>query len=90
VKDNQQDEFEKYSLEENIGNNFNARIPRLSEDNSPLESILAYSMVSGINPLKLFFKEKILKLRIFIKDRELNSSNVIETEPFTLVQVQVN
>lgn len=96
VKDNPQDEFEHFRIEEITGGNYDARIPPLSNNEAPLESTLSYSMVAILNPFKSLFKNKIIKLRIKIKDRGidtggiLNTSNSIETEPFTLVEVQVN
>lgn len=90
IKDNAQDEFEHFRIEELTGGNYDARIPPLSEDETPLESTLSYSMVAILNPFKSLFKDKIMKLRIKIKDHELNTSNTIETESFTLVEVQVN
>jgi hypothetical protein len=62
---------------------FDGRFPKLSsnEDNA-LEGTLRYSMNSlGFLPI---FSVRTLKLRVSIKDRALNQSNVIETGTFTL------
>jgi hypothetical protein len=63
--------------------NFNGRFPLLSDlTNSPLEGKLRYGLTSsGFNFL---FRNDTLKLEIYIKDRALNISNLIETPDFTL------
>ncbi len=68
----------------NCGPTFDGRFPILFKDNagSPLEGELKYIMQS--TGFKLAFSIKTLKLRIQIKDRALNLSNVIETPEFTL------
>ena len=69
------------------GETFDVRFPRLSNGSTPLEGTIRYSMEStGFLDL---FSIKPIRLRISIKDRALNTSNVIETE-FTLEQVRVN
>jgi len=67
---------------------FNGRFPLLSDlSNSPLEGKLRYGMTSaGFNFL---FRNDTLKLRIQIKDRALNRSNLIETPDFTLKSITV-
>ena len=65
---------------------FNQRFPVLGEEEGPLEGSLQYAMVtSGMNAL---FSIKTLKLKIRIRDRSLNSSNVIETPDFTLDKIK--
>lgn len=69
------------------GETFDGRFPVLSTATKPLEGTIKYSMESiGFLPL---FSIKTLKLRISIKDRALNTSNVLETE-FTLDKIRVN
>jgi hypothetical protein len=65
---------------------FNQRFPVLTEKTGPLEGDLQYAMVtSGIKSL---FSIKTMKLRIRIRDRSLNVSNVIETPEFTLEKIR--
>lgn len=68
----------------NCGISFDGRFPILFKDKpgSPLEGNLKYSM--GSLGFKALFSIKTLKLRIQIKDRALNKSNIIETPEFTL------
>lgn len=64
---------------------FNQRFPRLSEKEGPLEGDLQYAMVtSGIRSI---FSIKPMKLRIKIRDRALNTSNIVETPEFTLDKI---
>jgi len=65
---------------------FNQRFPVLSEKEGPLEGSLQYAMVtSGI---KSIFSIKTLKLRVRIRDRNLNDSDWIETPEFTLDKIK--
>lgn len=65
---------------------FNQRFPVLTEKTGPLEGDLQYAMVtSGI---KSIFSIKTMKLRVVIRDRTLNVSNVIETPEFTLDKIR--
>lgn len=68
----------------NCGISFDGRFPILYKDKTgaPLEGKLRYGM--GSIGFKILFSTKTLKLRIQIKDRALNRSNVIETSEFTL------
>lgn len=69
------------------GETFDGRFPRLSNETNSLEGTIRYSMKSvGFLPL---FSIKPIRLRVSIKDRALNTSNVEEIE-FTLQQVRVN
>lgn len=68
-----------------FGQDFSARFPILSDNDSPLEGTLRYGMGTvGFHPL---FDGKTLKLRVRIWDRDLNVSNVIETPQFTLQDI---
>ena len=64
---------------------FNQRFPVLSDKGGPLEGNLEYAMeTSG---MKTVFGNKTLKLKIRIRDRDLNTSNQIETPEFTLDKI---
>lgn len=67
----------------NCGISFDGRFPILFKDKpgSPLEGTIKYGM--GSLGFKALFSVKTLKLRVQIKDRALNKSNVIETPEFT-------
>jgi len=66
------------------GGTFDGRFPILFKDKSgsPLEGTIKYGM--GSTGFKALFSNKPLKLRIQIKDRALNKSQLIETPDFTL------
>jgi hypothetical protein len=66
------------------GGTFDGRFPILYKEKpgAPLEGTIRYGM--GSTGFKILFSTKTLKLRIHIKDRALNKSNVIETPEFTL------
>lgn len=65
---------------------FDSRFQVVSENKSPAEGILRYSMKSfGFTPL---IGNKTMKLRVYIKDRALHQSNIIETEDFTLNDIK--
>ena len=68
----------------NCGISFDGRFPILYKDKpgAPLEGTIRYGM--GSIGFKILFSTKTLKLRIEIKDRALNRSNIIETPEFTL------
>lgn len=68
----------------NCGGTFDGRFPILFKEKpgAPLEGTIRYGM--GSLGFKAFFSIKTLKLRIQIKDRALNKSNIIETPEFTL------
>jgi len=75
------------SFEPQCGESFNGRFPVLSDLNDrPLEGTLRYGMTSS--GFLFLFRNDTLKLRVRIKDRALNPSNVIETPPFTLLGVK--
>lgn len=85
--------FERFNWETvypypSCGETFNGRFPVLADRNkrNTLEGELKYSMKSvGFVPL---LKTKTMKLRIQIKDRELNKSNILETGEFTLQSIK--
>lgn len=73
----------------NCGIPFDGRFPILSKDLNqpvPLEGKIHYGMTSV--GFKFQFSIKTLKLRIYIQDRALNQSNVIETPEFTLQSIK--
>lgn len=63
---------------------YNGIFPRLRDDGrkGPIEGSIQYKLGS-VN----FFNEdsSIAKIRVYIQDRALNKSNVIETPPFTVI-----
>jgi hypothetical protein len=65
---------------------FNQRFPVLSDKEGPLEGSLQYAMVTS--GMKNLFSIKTLKLKVRIRDRDLNISNVIETPDFTLDKIK--
>ncbi|SKC57638.1 hypothetical protein [Ohtaekwangia koreensis] len=64
------------------GPSFDGRFPRLSDKDGPLEGTLRYSMKS--EGLAIILGSQSFKLRVTIKDRALNTSNIIETDFVTL------
>jgi hypothetical protein len=50
----------------------------------PLTGELQYGFISSF---RLQFRFNTIKLRIYIKDRALNESNIIETEPFNISDI---
>ena len=66
----------------NVGQTYDARFTLLSDRTGPLEGTLRYVM----NSLAFTetFTTRTLKLRVQVKDRALNRSNVIETTEFRL------
>ena len=77
------------SFDPQCNDNFDGRFPLLGDDDSdtPLEGILRYGMVSG--GFEALFRLDTLKLRLQIKDRALNNSNIIETPEFVLRDIKV-
>lgn len=65
---------------------FDGRFPVLSDKSSALEGTLRYGMYS--QGFQILFSIRVLKLRVQIKDRDLNLSNVIETPEFTLESIR--
>ena len=72
------------------GIDFNSRFPPLNVGNSSqlLSGKLRYSMVSY--GFEIILKNDIFKLKIYIKDRALNTSNIIETPEVTLEEILVD
>lgn len=70
-------------------NGFNGRFPILSKDLSQKtaqEGTIRYNMKSVA--FNILFSIKVLKLRLYIQDRALHKSNVIETPAFTLQSIR--
>lgn len=88
------------SPEEECGVPVDGRFPLLkdpSDSNAPIEGTLRYAIVSI--GLVSFFKDRELKLEVFIKDRKLQDSNTVTITgnkdndngvSFTLAGIQVN
>lgn len=78
-----------FDQEYGCGIDFDSRFPPLNVANSSqvLSGKLRYSMVSY--GFEMILKNDIFKLKIHIKDRELNTSNIIETPEFTLEEISV-
>jgi len=75
--------FNLFDWQKEFCTTFDGRFPVFSDKQSSIDGTLKYSMTSfGFTSL---FSIKTLKLRISIKDRALNQSNVIETPEFTLL-----
>lgn len=65
------------------------RIPNLSKNAgspSPLDGKIIWSIKSS--GFDAFFSIRTIKLRIYIKDRALNKSNVVETKEFSLQSIK--
>ena len=76
-----------FDEEYGCGIDFNSRFPPLNISNSSqlLSGKLRYGMVSY--GFEMILKNDIFKLKILIKDRELNTSNIIETPEVTLEEI---
>jgi hypothetical protein len=75
--------FREYDWRKEFCTTFDGRFPVFSDKESSIDGTLRYSMTSfGFTSI---FSIKTLKLRVSIKDRERNTSNVIETNEFTLL-----
>ena len=77
------------AFEPQCTDSYNGRFPMLGDDNSdtPLEGILRYGMTSA--GFRFLFRNDTLMLRLRIKDRALNNSNIIETPEFVLRDITV-
>lgn len=76
------DGFTEFDWREEFCTTFDGRFPVFSDNGSSIDGTLKYSMTSlGFRAL---FSIKTLKLRVSIKDRLRNRSNVITTPEFTL------
>lgn len=71
------------------GETFNGRFPLLNPDgrDRPLEGTLKYKMQSA--GFELLFRQDTLMLEVFIYDRALNQSNVIQTPDFVLKDITI-
>jgi hypothetical protein len=78
--------FTEYDWRENTCVSFDGRFPVLSDSRSALEGTLRYSM-NSVGFVDVFGLDVPLMLRIQVKDRLLNKSNVIFTKVFTLQQI---
>jgi hypothetical protein len=86
---NEANGFELFDWEKEFcTTSFNQRFPVLSDKQSPLEGNLEYAM--STSGMKSVFGNKTLKLKVRILDRDLNSSNEIETPEFTLDKIRKN
>ena len=65
---------------------FNQRFPVLAEKTGPLKGDLQYAIET--DGIKSIFSTKNMFLRIKIRDRSLNVSNVVETGQFTLDKIK--
>ncbi|MGC3944148.1 MAG: hypothetical protein QM762_06415 [Chryseolinea sp.] len=73
---------------ENCETAFDQRFPVLSEKPGPLEGDLTYALTSvGI---KATFGSQTLRLKVRIRDRELNVSNDVQSDEFTLQKITGN
>ncbi|HEY9487947.1 MAG TPA: hypothetical protein VIQ51_06445, partial [Chryseosolibacter sp.] len=86
VKDpNAPDGFREFDWREEFCTTFDGRFPVFADKdkNSSIDGTLRYSMTSlGFTSI---FGIQTLKLRVRIKDRARNSSNVVESNEFTLI-----
>lgn len=74
--------FREFDWAEEYCTTFDGRFVVLSEPDNSLEGSIRYTMTSiGFN---VIFSLKTLKLRVKIRDRALNESNVIETPEFSM------
>lgn len=80
------DGFREYDWRQEFCTTYDGRFSQFSDTETPLEGTIRYSMVS--TGFKFVFSVKTLKLRISIKDRDLNVSNVIFTPEFTLDKIK--
>jgi len=72
------------------GGDFNARFPIFDTDNlgKSLSGTLRYSMLSA--GFGIVLKKDTFKLKVYIKDRALHDSNVIESPDLTLDNITLN
>ena len=74
--------FREFDWQQEFCTTFDGRFPVFSDKQSSIDGTLRYSMTSlGFTTL---FSIKTLKLKVSIKDRALNKSDVIETPEFRL------
>ncbi|MDX2197319.1 MAG: hypothetical protein NW207_12970 [Cytophagales bacterium] len=72
---------------ENVLASYNGRFPRLNTDNvaQPLSGDLSYDIVGIYTFLKKTFKKITIKLKVKIKDRNLNVSNTVTTDTLLIL-----
>ncbi len=75
--------FREFDWRKEFCTTFDGRFPVFSDKSTSIQGTLRYSMTSL--GFKSLFSIKTLKLRVSIKDRARNKSNVIETPEFTLL-----
>lgn len=78
-------QFKQYDWFGNFCIDYNGRFRVLGYGTRPLEGTIRYAMSSS--SFLQIFSVKTIKLRIRIRDRALNTSNVIETPPFRLSDI---
>lgn len=80
-------EFQEYDWrKERCSAPLGGRFSPLKEDfnnTKPLEGVIQYGF--GSAAIKSFFRNDTVKMRVRIRDRALNESNEIESDPFVLV-----
>ncbi len=74
--------FVEYDWRKQFCTTYDGRFPQLSDSSTPLDGILTYSM--GSTGFKTIFGSRTIKLRVSIKDRQLNRSNEILTREIRL------
>lgn len=77
--------FREYNWREEFCTTFDGRFSQLSDSSTPLDGVLTYNM--GSAGFKFEFSVRTIKLKISIKDRQLNKSNEIFTPEFTLDKI---
>lgn len=82
-------EYEEFDWNDlSCGSTYNGRFPVMTDDTRAVEGTIKYEMVSsGFYSL---FGTETMKLRILIRDRALNESNIVETGDFTLNDIIKN
>jgi hypothetical protein len=78
--------FTEFDWRKEFCTTFDGRFPELSKTSTALDGTLIYAMES--RGFKILFGDKILKLRIQIRDQELNASNIVESGEFTLNSIR--
>ncbi|HYC86551.1 MAG TPA: hypothetical protein VEB86_15065 [Chryseosolibacter sp.] len=79
--------YREYDWKKERCTTYDGRFPILSEtNNTALDGTLRYSMES--RGFQILFGGKTMKLRVQIKDRLLNKSNIIDTGDFTLESIR--
>lgn len=80
------DGYREYDWRKELCTTFDGRFSQLSDTDTPLEGTIRYAMkTTGFSSV---FGSFTIKLRISIKDRDLNVSNIIYTPEFTLAKIK--